>query len=265
MKLFVSDIDGTLYWYDNKNNNKCSNACKKSIKRWLDAGNIFALATARTHIVYDSIIDDLGLPIDYIGGNGAEIVYKDGIKDIHYVPISLFLEVNNWLEENDVDATVKICIEGKFIALHNDKYPFNYLTRMRKNLANAEILTKEDCTNFVKGYNMSIICNPKSVNYVAEMMQKMHGNNASIIANDIDNIDFMPLNINKGKGVTILADRYHIAKDDIIVIGDDRNDIAMFDIAGKSYAMEHSDVDVKRHADYEVDLIEDAIYRELRG
>ena len=83
--------------------------------------------------------------------------------------------------------------------------------------------------------------------------------------NYIDNIDFMPLNINKGKGVTILADRYHIAKDDIIVIGDDRNDIAMFKVAGKSYAMAHSDIDIKKYVDDEVDLIEEAIYRELRG
>ena len=265
MKLFVSDIDGTLYWYDNKNNNKCSNACKKAIRKWLDAGNIFALATARTHIVRDNIIEDIGLPIDYIGGNGAEIVYKDGNKDLHYVPISLFLEVARWLEENEIDATVKICVEGKFIALHNDKYPFNYLARMRKNLANAKIISKDDCTKFINGYNMSIICSPKFISYVEEMMQQKFGDKFTIIANDIDNIDFMPLNINKGKGVTILADRYHIAKDDIIVIGDDRNDIAMFKVAGKSYAMAHSDIDIKKYVDDEVDLIEEAIYRELRG
>ena len=112
---------------------------------------------------------------------------------------------------------------------------------------------------------MSIICSPKDMAYTEEMMQKKYGNEFTIIANDIDNIDFMPLNINKGKGVLILADRYHIAKKDIIVIGDDRNDIAMFEVAGKSYAMEHSDDMVKKHADEKVALIEEAIYKELRG
>ena len=265
MKLFVSDIDGTLYWYDDKNNDKCSLACKKAIKAWIDAGNIFALATARTHIVRERIIDDLGFCVDYMGGNGAEIVYKDGIKDIYHVPISLYLDVCNWLDEKNIDATAKICIDGQFICLHNDRYPFNYLSRMRKNLKGAKMVSKDECKNYIKGYNMSIICSPKDMAYTEEMMQKKYGNEFTIIANDIDNIDFMPLNINKGKGVLILADIYHIAKKDIIVIGDDRNDIAMFEVAGKSYAMEHSDDMIKKHADEKVALIEEAIYKELRG
>ena len=33
MKLFVSDIDGTLYWYDHKNNMGVSDSCRNYIHK----------------------------------------------------------------------------------------------------------------------------------------------------------------------------------------------------------------------------------------
>lgn len=263
MKLFVADIDGTLYWYNDRNNDRCSQACKDAIKKWIDYGNVFALATARTYLVRDNIINDLGIAVDYLGGNGAETVYKDGTKELHYIPISLYLEVNNWIEQQNYDATVKVCVNEQFIILHNDKYPFTYSERMRKNLAKAKMITYEECYAFKQGVNMSLLCHPSLTKEIEKTLCDRYAGKYSIIANDIDNIDFMPLNFNKGQAVCSLANRYHISKNNVIVIGDDRNDIAMFKDAGISYAMGHSNDEIKSHADHEVNLIEDAILREL--
>ena len=67
MKLFVSDIDGTLYWYDHKNNMGVSDSCRNYIHKWISLGNIFALATARTYLKRDDAIQDLKINVDYLG------------------------------------------------------------------------------------------------------------------------------------------------------------------------------------------------------
>jgi len=263
MKLLVSDIDGTLYWYNNQNNPGCSEKCREAIKLWLEAGNKFALATARTHLVADRSLNDLGLRVDYLGGNGAENVYSDGTLDLHYLPISIFLETGKWIDENGYDATVKICLNKQFISYRNDRYPFNFPERMRFNLKRSVLYNTVEINEDSLGVNMSLLCPEEKTKEIEVKLQERFKGRCQVIAIDKDNIDFIPLGTSKSQAIIDLAKHYGISMDDVITVGDEANDICMFEITKNSYCMSHSRDAVKQYANYVVDLFEQVIYQNL--
>ena len=93
----------------------------------------------------------------------------------------------------------------------------------------------------------------------------MFAEKCQVIATDIDNIDFIPLGIGKGHAVISLAEHYGIDKENIIVAGDEANDICMFDIAGTSYCMSHSSKEIQQKSTKVVNVLEEAIFQELNN
>lgn len=55
--------------------------------------------------------------------------------------------------------------------------------------------------------------------------------------------------VNKGRGVAMLAKRLGISQQDIMVLGDSENDMAMLTYAGLGIAMDNADDKVKAVAD----------------
>lgn len=263
MKLFIADIDGTLYWYDHRNNSGCSQSCRKAIQKWQEAGNLFAVATARVHTVRDEVMADLGMNLDYLGGNGAEIVYRNGEELLHSLPFFYFLEVGSWLDEQNLDATVKICVNHQFYFYRNDQYPFTFEPRMRKNLRNSVSYLELHFDENSTGVNMSILCHPDLTQRIEKDLRIRFSNRCQVLATDKDNIDFIPIGVGKGQAILDLAKHYHLSMNDVIVIGDAVNDLCMFNITENSYCMSHSDKEIQSHATHVVDLVEDAIYIEL--
>ena len=98
---------------------------------------------------------------------------------------------------------------------------------------------------------------------IESSLQKLFEGRCKVLANDIDNIDFIPLNISKSKAVEILAKHYNIDMKDVIVIGDEANDVDMFKITRNSYCMAHSDKSIQKQANSVVELVEDAIRIEI--
>ena len=65
-----------------------------------------------------------------------------------------------------------------------------------------------------------------------------------------DFLEIMPKNINKGTAVIDLSKHYNIPISDIMVLGDDINDIEMLKIAGVSVVMGNASEDIKRLGSY---------------
>ena len=75
-----------------------------------------------------------------------------------------------------------------------------------------------------------------------------------------DNIEVMAHGADKGNGVTKLAEHYGVDLSEVVVIGDNLNDVPMFKVAGKAVAMGNSHEDLvaishhvtERHDEYGV-------------
>ncbi len=63
-------------------------------------------------------------------------------------------------------------------------------------------------------------------------------------------IEFISPKIDKGVGVLTLANQYHIHREDIIVIGDNLNDLSMFQIAHTKVVMMNAPSDLKKISTY---------------
>ena len=70
MKCLISDFDGTLY-----DNNFINNL--KSIKEFIDDGNIFVVATGRTFKNIKKKIVEAGIPYNYLICNNGLTIFDD--------------------------------------------------------------------------------------------------------------------------------------------------------------------------------------------
>ena len=63
--------------------------------------------------------------------------------------------------------------------------------------------------------------------------------------------------VDKGTGLTVLAEHFNINLSDIHVFGDSMNDIPMFKVAGKSVAMKHAIEELKDLSDDKTEFTND--------
>lgn len=77
---------------------------------------------------------------------------------------------------------------------------------------------------------------------------------------DISGAAWMDFTIaSKGQGLKQLAHNYGIHHDEVMVFGDNFNDISMFQYAGRSYAMSGAAAEVRCHANYIADTVEEVL------
>lgn len=71
--------------------------------------------------------------------------------------------------------------------------------------------------------------------------------------------------ITKANGIDIIAKYFNVPKEDIISVGDNYNDLPMFEKSGYSIAMGNSVEEVKKQADYVTDdILQDGIYNAFK-
>ena len=63
-------------------------------------------------------------------------------------------------------------------------------------------------------------------------------------------LEILNFEATKGRGLAALIKMLAIAKEQVLVIGDNQNDIEMFRYAGHSVVMDNADDEIKAHADY---------------
>lgn len=71
-----------------------------------------------------------------------------------------------------------------------------------------------------------------------------------------NNIELMPANITKGTGIRALAEYHGVSMDEIMVFGDNENDLGMFESVPHSVAMGNAPQYVKSAAQYVTDTVE---------
>ena len=187
MKLLVSDYDSTIKLDGLFNEEYIPKGTIDHIKRFINDGNKFMIATARP---YDSIMDEINkynIPYDFLSVLNGTIIYdKKGVlysKDMTYLDIDSFYKLYS-------------CIKKIELVKDNDK--LLYYVFMTKFLKNSKELI-----NDLKGYNLDI--------------QRWFYNTYNIVR---------PIS-NKVDSVRYVQELLGVSNSDVITIGDDNNDIDM--------------------------------------
>ena len=246
MKIIASDYDGTL------NHGGIDDAKKDAIKRWRDAGNVFALISGRGPESVLELYQEKQFGCDYlVADNGAVILDTEGNRvcdtrcdgSIAVPLLKLLFELGcPWgFVQTDfpcrVFADANDCTEeGEYTLENMPEIPyFNQINTALPDYATAERVT--------------------------ERVREAFGDKLNPLQNG-DCIDIVRFDMDKAKGIYKLIDILGAEYDDVIAVGDNINDRAMIE-EFRSYAMANGVELIKNLADATVESVTELIEKEL--
>lgn len=245
--LYVSDLDGTLLRSDEKTSEYTNNVINSLTER----GMFFSYATARSLITAKKAASGINAKIPLIVYNGAFVI--DNLTDDILIENYFDDGVNLVLEDlfaNKVYPIVYAYIDGK------EKFSFvpelcsrgtNKFLESRK----GDIRTNavEEINDLRSGKIFYITCIDEAEK-LEPLYKKYKDSYHCVYQTDIYTkeqwLEIMPLNASKARAIKQLQSLLKCEK--LVVFGDGKNDIDMFELADESYAVENAHEDLKRIA-----------------
>lgn len=258
MKLLVSDIDGTLFPSKYAKNPNQLEDNLAAIKKWISLGNQFALATARNLRDYQQFKELFGCDLNFVGANGAGILFEDGSKQELYINSTIYFFVLDYVEEHDLDASVVCSSNQRWLWKDMNHYPFTTDHASEEIRKSVTLIKENDVLPNTSITKVSIFVAKEDRDQLKEELESF-GFNASFTTCDVDMIDIIPRNASKANGILELCKHYQIAKEDVYVVGDSENDISMFTVTDNSYCIDHAEEKVKNSATHVVASVSEMI------
>ncbi|MBR4904966.1 MAG: HAD family phosphatase [Selenomonadaceae bacterium] len=231
IKLFVTDIDGTLLMPGKNISAKNIEAVHKMIK----AGVKVVIATGRMYRAALPIAAQLGVPVPIISYNGAliksstgEVIHAKYMDTKNILALIKFFEERDWHLQSYSDDVL-------YVPKRNDAVKF-YETM--QNIEAVEVGwdgLRERAKNVPK--LLSISANPDETLTRMFEVQKVFGGQVEITRSAPPFVEFMSLGVTKAGAIKILADKLGIDNSEILAIGDSDNDLQMITTAGCGVAM----------------------------
>lgn len=245
--LYVSDLDGTLLGSDERTSEYTNHV----INSLTEKGMLFSYATARSLITAKKVTGGIKAKIPLIVYNGAFVM--DNLTEDILIANYFDDRVASVLEDlfaNKVYPIVYAYIDGK------EKFSFvpelctdgmNKFLESRK----GDIRTNAVKTiNELKSGNIFYITCIDEPQKLEPLYGKYRDSYHCVYQTDIYTneqwLEIMPLNASKAKAIEQLQSLLKCEK--LVVFGDGKNDIDMFELADESYAVQNAHEDLKRIA-----------------
>ncbi|PAX07973.1 Cof-type HAD-IIB family hydrolase [Sphingomonas lenta] len=245
IRFVVSDVDGTLVDHDKR----LRPATIEAVRRVRDAGVGFTVISARPPSGVEPIADALGLDTPIGAFNGGTVFRRGGeVMEQHLVPA----EVGRGMLElaHGSGADVWVFAEGRWYA----STPDNPHTDRERKSANQEPVIVPDLAEMAgrAGKITFVSDDPPVLARTLEQGRDRYGGQATIANSQTYYLDVTALDANKGAGVEALARAAGVSLDQVMVLGDMRNDLPMLTRAGLAAVMGQAPADVKAVADWVV-------------
>ena len=262
MKLLITDLDGTFYPKKDCKNPDQLNANVEAVKHWIAQGNKFAVATARGLHHYPVLRKTLGFDVNFIGGNGAAVRLETGKEIIKTIPYAIFIDLCRFVLDNKINASVATGYDDKWVWSSKDCFPIG-LNIFRPGVEETIEVADLNAIDPDSGTDRIQIFVPE--NELFALRTKIEERNYPVVITTSDTymIDIGPVNSSKGISIRELSSTFGVSTEDIIAVGDSENDIPMFEVAHRSYCIDHASQNVKNHSDYVVESVQKVIELEL--
>lgn len=264
-KLLATDLDGTLL-----KNDKCidSETIEYIIKFQKNGGKLVLITGRRISEIWDYInclkvldyksgyvvtcdgqyIWDIGknkkIANEYL--NSQDIVYLLGLSIINKFIISLYDEHNDFLifKKQRILKYIILYLYYKVVKKNNR---IKFISRRK-----AVELFK---TNNIEKISLkSITLNSNISSFFQNLLNGLHDYNITLIENK--RIEISKKNVNKCQALKEIMKWNHFCNDDIVVFGDEGNDIGMLQYFNNSFAMGNASNHVKQSAKFITDTNE---------
>lgn len=265
-RLVALDIDGTLFTAghgvaSNTVDETISPATKAAVDRVLAAGAHVVLATGRSTFGITRVLDMLELPRRE--GERVHAVASNGSVTFRYPPVEVLDTVT--FDASEVVAMLLEHVPQALVAV--EEIGVGY--RVNRHFPEGEItgeMTIESVEDLVaKPVTRVIIRDPHaSEQDFVELAERvgLHGINYYIGWTAW--LDLAPQGVSKATGLAAVCAELGVAPEDVLAIGDGRNDVEMLRWAGRGVAMGQAPLEVQEAADFVTDtVVDDGAAREL--
>lgn len=240
IKLIVADLDGTLL--------KSDKSLDDNIKDVISGQDYkFTIASGRSMVLVKKFISELNIDLPYITNNGAEIYQSNACVKQYSIPDEEVRFILKQVQEFDLEchANAENCIYtmGKIDLILPFRKRFEGVLPI---VDNASI--REVCANTIN----KIMCIDKDLNKVQEFANKINLYCEHVHCERAEGNAFVMVNRQASKGLALknLLKLLHISSEEVVVFGDNYNDVSMFEAAKYSVCMENADNDVKDKATF---------------
>lgn len=234
-QIVFSDYDGTIYITEEKLSKNI-----RAIAEYRKLGGKFVIVTGRSKTSVSNVIKQYNIPYDYIISNNGAVIYNSDMEKIYEQSISTNIS-NKIIEHLNTKENIEVFFyddEDK-VEYHNQK-----LLKLRIRTSDYELAQNiEDEINSIFRYDV------KAHSAFPGMYYDNH---------DFVIVDIVSRNAGKENAIKKLLEIMNIEKEEVVTIGDGRNDIAMIK-EYNGYSMETAEVDVKKSASKVFRSVSDAL------
>lgn len=264
IKLFVTDLDGTLLPTGTKVSEKNIKAVQDAVK----AGITVTIATGRMYKASLPVAEALGVNVPIITYNGALIKAVDG-EILHSVFLEprLIEEIVDFFEEKDWYLQSYSC--DNLIYPEYNAYAEHYEDAQKlKGRAVGWDGLRTHVDEVAK--LLSITNGIEETRLRIDEIRKAFKGRLNAVSSNPRYCEMVVPGVSKAAAIKHLADKLGVRQDEIMAIGDSNNDLEMLKAAGKSIAMGNAIPEVKEACDYvtgdcEEDGFAEAIYKYALG
>ncbi|MBN9656386.1 HAD family hydrolase [Halobacillus sp. GSS1] len=253
IKLFVTDLDGTLLGADHYIKNEDIDA----LNRMIEDGHPLAVASGRMDHEIIEVLKRVGVDGHRVSQNGAFVFDNEGTQ-IHAKTFDseLAQRIVQAVEKEPMIKTVSTADEtftkesNRFVDMISEQMFHDIIIQPDLNEKVGQTITPS---------KIALHGKEADVMKAAERIEELFGKEIDSFVSHETCVDMMPKSINKQTGLRQLIEGLGIQPDEIACVGDSFNDLSMFEMTPYSYAMSTAHDQVKEKASTVVDHVHEAI------
>ena len=240
IKLIAIDLDGTLL----DDNKEISQDNKIAIQKAKTYGIKIIIASGRPYFRVKEILQQLDLNhntdyvITYNGGciligDNSEIIYEQRLSNQDICEIINFLDKYN--------GDIYLYCQDQIFSLNQDL-----------KIANLKIFNQVhfEKRTIVELKKIILADEEKTIDEIQTKIPLELNNRYNIVRSTPYFLEFLPNHVSKGNAIKILTQILNIDTDEIMVIGDEENDLSMFCCAKIKVAMKNANLQIKKRANF---------------
>lgn len=245
-RLIASDLDDTLL--DESSNISVRN--REAIRRAVDLGVKFVIATGRMFKTSISYLEDLGLNSDYpvINYHGALVKKSRSKEVILHRPIDNGVAISVAEEAERQGCHVSVFIEDELYIREENEYSRFYQSMAHIGLEEVGPLGAFLRNNGASPTKMSIIRWDGTIDDIETKLRGKYAKKLSILQSRPYFLEITDQKATKGQTLGWLAEKEGIKPEEIIAFGDGHNDIDMLRFAGLGVAVSNGRPEVRAAA-----------------
>ncbi len=247
----VSDFDGTIIKHGMM---APTHRFYDLVNECLDQDIFFVAASGRQYANLYRLLKGLKKEIAYISENGSLVTHQGEVIYQAVIEEKLAGELLADMQKENAD----ILVSGPQTAYVLDKNP-EFVCHMIEVVGNDITVVKDFKEVAEPMIKIAMAFQNGIPEEVTERYHAKYDGRLQVVDAGNDWFDFNPLESSKGKAMQVLAEKMGINLSETLVFGDGENDIAMLKEAAVAFAMDTAKDNVKAHAHYVCDCVEDVI------